>query len=32
MAPTIGFFSRILDDVDAAARYRIALDQISLDM
>lgn len=30
MAPTIGFFTRILDDVDAAARYRIALDQISL--
>lgn len=30
MAPTIGFFTRVLDDADAAARYRIALDQISL--
>lgn len=30
MAPTIGFFTRVLDDTDAAARYRIALEQIEL--
>jgi putative FMN-dependent luciferase-like monooxygenase len=30
MAPSIGFFTRVLDDASAAARYRIALDQISL--
>lgn len=30
MAPTIGFFTRVLDDADAAERYRIALGQISL--
>lgn len=30
MAPTIGFFTRVLDDADAASRYRIALEQIEL--
>lgn len=30
MAPTIGFFTRVLDDADAAERYGIALDQIEL--
>ncbi|WP_072313419.1 LLM class flavin-dependent oxidoreductase [Agrococcus sp. Marseille-P2731] len=30
MAPTIGFFTRVLDDADAAERYRIALGQIEL--
>ncbi|GEK80672.1 LLM class flavin-dependent oxidoreductase [Agrococcus baldri] len=28
MAPTIGFFTRVLDDASAAERYRIALEQI----
>ncbi|SFS18019.1 putative FMN-dependent luciferase-like monooxygenase, KPN_01858 family [Agrococcus baldri] len=30
MAPTIGFFTRVLDDAAAAERYRIALEQIEL--
>lgn len=30
MAPSIGFFTRVLDDTDAAERYRIALDQVAL--
>ena len=30
MAPTIGFFTRVLDDATAAERYRIALGQIEL--
>lgn len=30
MAPTIGFFTRLLDDETASERYRIALDHIEL--
>lgn len=30
MAPTIGFFTRVLDDAAAPERYRIALEQIEL--
>ncbi|SDR65343.1 LLM class flavin-dependent oxidoreductase [Agrococcus carbonis] len=30
MAPTIGFFTRVLDDAGASERYRIALDHIEL--
>ncbi|MCH1883340.1 LLM class flavin-dependent oxidoreductase [Agrococcus sp. ARC_14] len=30
MAPTIGFFTRVLDDAAAAERYRIALEHIEL--
>ncbi|WP_425845840.1 LLM class flavin-dependent oxidoreductase [Agrococcus sp. TSP3-2-1] len=30
MAPTIGFFTRVLDDADTPARYAIALEHIAL--
>ena len=30
MAPSIGFFTRVLDDADAAERYRIALEHVGL--